>query len=138
MKHFFLILLFSIAIVSNSNAQDAPKKSTKAIIEYNNKGEALQKIAWILSEKGFYFDEVNETIGIMSTGILSDGKTEYRLNVVVDGEGNAMITGLYRVDVIDNKFSIIENRGMNGSPVKNAWNILEEVATATGMPVRYE
>jgi hypothetical protein len=138
MKQLFLILLFGIAIVSNSNAQDAPKKSTKAIIEYNNKGEALQKIAWILSEKGFYFDEVNETIGIMSTGILSDGKTEYRLNVVVDGEGNAMITGLYRVDVIDNKFSIIENRGMNGSPVKNAWNILEEVATATGMPVRYE
>jgi len=138
MKQLFLILLFSIAIVSHSNAQDAPKRSTKAIIEYNNKGEALQEIAWILSEKGFYFEEVNETIGIMSTGILADGKTEYRLNVVVDGEGNAMITGQYRVDVIDNKFTIIENRGMNGSPVKNAWNILEEVATETGMPVRYE
>lgn len=144
MKQLFLILLFSIAIVSHSNAQDAPKKSTKAIIQFENKTDALTSLLEIFSDKGFQIKTIDKELGILTTEAKGNNRFQSKYNVLVNSEGIAKLTGLMTIGSItiygveDDSWSSIENKGMKGSPIRKSWMQLEEIAKETGREVSYE
>ena len=142
MKTLFFIMFLSISLVTL--AQVAPKKSTMAIVKMDDKKQAISKVIDVFTSAGFIFKTVETEAGIFTTEGKRGKGCESMYNITIKDDGTTKINGLMTIGSFtiegftSDSWSKIENKGMKGSPIKNAWLELESLATQLSAQVTYQ
>lgn len=123
----FLIFLFFYGSLS---AQEIPKKANVIIItDTLSQEQSYNKITEILFEYGYGIQNFDRPVGTITTTLKPIKGATVKLNFLIKDNkvsvrGDFLGPSVELYDVINNRSSVIENRGMNGSPAKNAWDEL--------------
>ena len=128
---------------------DVPPNTNTTIVETEmDAATAYRTVAQILLNRGYTFHSTDETLKSISTefkGISQRWGVDYtfvRIGVNIQGESNAkaIVRGWYKT--IENKSDETGQRirkyGQNGSPVRDAWLELYNVATKIGGVLKFE
>lgn len=131
MKYLLSLLL----LVSVAYAQYIPKNANTIIV----KGVTFNDVVNRLLDEGWHIaqiDSVQQTIKTEATPTKRNGVILVTMYVRVK-DSIANITGNYNIEGNKETYAV-ENRGIKGSPLKNSFILLNEIALSFGKPVDYK
>lgn len=133
MRILILMMLFPAALFAQSN--EPCKKCSKIVVEVNESPEKVYKdVMKRLITGGFSISESNNELLFVSTDFCQCTKSKgvvTRLNVFVEeSRSGSKVTfnGEFNVPDIFETPSKIVNKGMKGSPFKQTWEKMDEIA----------
>lgn len=136
MKHVLcgLLIVFTGLFV---NGQGIMKNANTIVV--NN--ISFDTVVSTLLDKGFYIekkDKDDRTIKTEPKPIKQNSPILVSMYIRVK-DSRAYISGTFTIDGMkDFGISPIQNKGMNGSPLRNSFNYLNQFALSFGKPVEYK
>lgn len=144
LKPLYILLFFLISsCVTTKDIPGSIKGDNTIIITTNQTAEsAFKQLVEIVTLEGFTIENIDKELFILTTGPKNTSKlnASIKLNFLIHEKENTTIilSGLFTINsslylgygVTTNfGWSRIENKGMNGSVIKVAWNDLYNIAT---------
>lgn len=137
MKAPLITTILLLAAIFSYAQNITPQKGDNVIIisTTDSAAVAYRKIAMLLQDSGYTLAKTDKELLSLSTEMLDNrfyGNGTMSIAAYVRGDENAKvyINGSLMVAAISRTSSPIEFRGMKGSPVKNAFDKMDEVAKA--------
>lgn len=128
MRKLTLILLLIPFLVYSQQAREPFTKANAIIIPIEESQEqAYKKIAQILSENGFGIASSDALLGIITTTEKDYKNGTLKLNAFVT-QNKIRLSGNFTIDAL-NMTSRIDYKGMKNSAGRNAWDIMQQIAS---------
>lgn len=126
------------------NDGGAPQEASAITVQMDLSGEAAyRKAAQVLQRRGYSLENTDATLGSIATGwngVSQRYGADYvfaRLNASVSGSA-LILRGKWRTGEEDGGGQTIRKYGQNGSPAREAWKALHQVAGAFDGELTYQ
>jgi hypothetical protein len=143
-------LLFSVFLICTMVSLGQQKKDTKITVTAND-SSLFNKAVLLLYQRGYTLKEKDKELGFIATNDKSIKGTIVRLKVFVKDSSltltgdvyNSLASALMRGSAVSNiskdesYYVPIQNMGMKGSGMRDAWNELVSVAKQFGDQISY-
>jgi hypothetical protein len=129
-----LIFILAVAPLLTTIGQEIPKKANTIIISTSlSKDQLYGRITEILFENGYGILNSDKSIATITTTNKPIKAGAVKLNFLIKDSKVSVRGDLYGISieingVTDNGPSIVDFRGMKGSPALNAWNEMQKIA----------
>jgi len=143
-----LILLITINLKAQQQTTEPPKKANKIIVLVSDSSNTLvDRVTKVLFEYGYTIDNKDEKLKLISTKERSSKKYSTLTKIRASINDTALVlkseialgfdVGLFGTRDLQPSYSEVYYGGSKKSPLREAWNELEEIARKFGDKIVY-